>query len=442
MINYIRVFIIFLLSVTGLGAFAQSSATTSSPYSQFGLGDYSDPLLTQNRGMGGIGTALGRTTDGLSVINMVNPASYSNIGLSTIDIGAFANIVSLSRTGFGSETSNNFRLAHIAFGIPVSKHSALSFGILPYTNVGYSYKQTNSVSLNRAPVGIDTTTVEENIYSGDGGLSKAYFGYGHAFGNLSIGANVAYIFGKEKFLRETNYPQLPSVLNSTIENSMSVGGLNYDYGLQYTINVNPTSRVVLGYSGSANSSLSTTNNLIVSHYVLSSDGTHSNALDSTRSDQNGGTLKLPQIHRFGISYTKDLKYLIGADFKMGQWSDLSINGVNAGLQNSQSFAIGGQITPNINSLRSYWAVVDYRLGFNYDNTYVVANGTNIKQYAATIGLGLPIPNQTRTNFYKVNIAAEFGQRGTLNNNLVKENFINIHLGFVINEKWFQKYKFD
>ena len=134
--------------------------------------------------------------------------------------------------------------------------------------------------------------------------------------------------------------------------------------------------------------------------------------------------------------------MIGADFKMGQWSDLRVNGVNSGLQNNQSFAVGGQITPNINSLSSYWAVVDYRLGFNYDNSYVVANGTNIKQYAATIGFGLPIPNQSRTNYYKVNIAAEFGQRGTLNNNLVKEQFINIHLGFVINEKWFQKYKFD
>jgi hypothetical protein len=442
MINYIRVFIILLLSVTGFSALAQSSATTSSPYSQFGIGDYNDPILTQNRGMGGIGTGIGRTTDGLSVINLSNPAAYSYINLTTIDIGAYANMVSLSRTGYTSETSNNFRLNHIAFGIPVSKHSAISFGILPHSNVGYSYRQTNKIAINKAPVGIDTSTVQQSIYSGEGGFSKAYFGYGHNIGNLSFGGNVAYIFGKEKFLRQTEYPQLATALNSAIENSISVGGVSYDYGIQYNIKTSETSRFTLGYSGSSGSNITTTNNFIVSQYLLSSDGTKSTALDSTRYDSNQGTLTLPQMHKFGISYTKDLKYVIGADFKMGQWSGLTINGVNAGLQNNQSFAIGGQITPDINSLRSYWAVVDYRLGFNYDNTYITASGVNIKQYAATIGFGLPIPNQTRTNFYKVNIAAEFGQRGTLDKGLVKENFINIHLGFIINEKWFQKYKFD
>jgi hypothetical protein len=442
MINKVRVFIILLLSVTCYGAFAQTSATTSSPYSQFGLGDYSDPILTQFRGMGSIGTGVARFTDGLSVINIVNPASYSNIGLTTIDIGAFANVVSLSRTGSGSETGNNFRLGHIAFGVPISKHSAISFGLVPYTNVGYSYRQTNTISLNKAPVGIDTTTVLENIYSGEGGLSKAFLGYGFGIGNLSVGANVGYIFGKEKLLRQVNYPQLYTALSSTTENSMSVGGVTYDYGLQYNFKMSETSRITVGYSGSAGTDLTTTNNFVVSHYLNNSDGTTSATLDSTRYDSNEGKLTLPQIHRFGISYVKDLKYMIGADFKMGQWSDLRVNGVNSGLQNNQSFAVGGQITPNINSLSSYWAVVDYRLGFNYDNSYVVANGTNIKQYAATIGFGLPIPNQSRTNYYKVNIAAEFGQRGTLDKSLVKEQFINIHLGFVINEKWFQKYKFD
>jgi hypothetical protein len=35
----------------------------------------------------------------------------------------------------------NFRLSHIAFGIPVSKRSAISFGLMPYSELGYNYKQ-------------------------------------------------------------------------------------------------------------------------------------------------------------------------------------------------------------------------------------------------------------------------------------------------------------
>lgn len=442
MINYIRVFIIFLLSATAFSAFAQNSATTSSPYSQYGLGLYDEPLLPLARGMGGIGTGLSKTPDGLSFINIINPASYSSITLTTIDIGAFANIVSLSRTGFTSQTSSNFRLSHVAFGIPVSRHSAVTFGILPYADLGYNYKQTNTVALNHSPIGVDTSATQESVYSGDGGLSKAYAGYGFSVGNFSFGGNVAYIFGKENQYRQVQYPDLPGVLNTNVQNSVSVGGLNYDYGVQYNLKLGETRRITFGYSGSAGSKINSANSFIVSHYTLNADGTQNLVTDSTTYTNTQGTLTLPQIHRFGITYEKDLKYLIGADFKIGQWSNLNINGVNAGLQNNQSFAIGGQITPNINSLSSYWAVVDYRLGFNYDNTYINVNNTNIKQYALTFGLGLPIPNTSRTNYYKVNFSAELGRRGSLNNSLVQENYINLHLGFTINEKWFQKYKFD
>jgi hypothetical protein len=126
---------------------------------------------------------------------------------------------------------------------------------------------------------------------------------------------------------------------------------------------------------------------------------------------------------------------------MGKWSDLSVDGVNKGLKNSNTFSLGGQITPNANALKNYLAVMDYRFGLLYDNTYITVANTDIKRYAATFGLGLPLKNE-RTTFYKINFATEIGRRGTLNNNLVKENYVNFTLGFTVNDKWFQRYKFD
>jgi hypothetical protein len=445
MTNYIKVFIIFLLSATAFGAFAQTSstATSSSPYSKFGLGDYTESLLPQNMAMGGIGVAVRKPT-GYNDINIINPASYSSISLTTIDVGAAIDFTSLKTSTVGAQTSSNFSLSHLAFAIPVSKHSALSFGLIPYANLGYNYRQQTTVPLNRsASGGIDTSATVNNIYSGDGGLSKAFIGYGFGLGpNLSLGFNMSYIFGNEKQFSSTEFPDNPSAINSHIENSMSVGGINFDYGLQYNIKVSETRRFTLGYSGSAGSTLNTTNNYIVSQYFFDSNGNPDVARDSLINTQTSGKIKLPMINRFGIAYQHDGKFMIGADYKTGQWSDLSISGVNAGLQNNQSFAIGGQITPNIDALSNYWAVVDYRMGFNYDKTYIDVNGTNIKQYGASFGLGLPIPNERRTSFYKVNIAAEVGRRGTLDNSLVQETYFNLHLGFTINDKWFQKYKFD
>lgn len=441
MIKYVKLFIIFLLSATAFGAFAQT--TTSSPYSRFGLGDFDESLLPQQRGMGGIGVAT-RKPSGFNDINVLNPASYSSINLTTIDIGAYAGISSLSTSLIGAQTSSNFRLSHVAFAIPVSKHSALSFGLLPYANMGYSYRQQSKMQLNRAASGgIDTSVTMNNTYTGEGGLSKAYLGYGFGLGeNLNLGFNVNYIFGNESQNRATEFPDVPTALNTKIENTLSVGGINFDFGAQYNIKVSETRRFTIGYSGSSSSQLSSTQKYIVSQYLLATDGTPDIARDSLVNTNASGKVNLPLIHRFGISYQKDGKYMIGADFKMGQWSDLSILGVNQGLQNSQSFAVGGQFTPNIDAISSYLAVCDYRFGLKYDKTSINTNATDIKQYAATIGLGLPIPNERRTSFYKVNISAEIGRRGTLENSLVRENFYNFHIGFTINDKWFQKYKFD
>src|SRR3546814_4352854 len=66
------------------------------------------------------------------------------------------------------QTTSNFALDHINFAIPVSQKSAFSFGILPYSSVGYRYS---------VPGSLDTISVN-NAYSGEGGISKAYLGYG------------------------------------------------------------------------------------------------------------------------------------------------------------------------------------------------------------------------------------------------------------------------
>jgi hypothetical protein len=442
MIKYTRFFITLILAVTAIGAMAQSTATTSSPYSKFGLGDIVPAALPQSIGMGGIGTAINRIS-GYNNINVLNPASYGAITFTTIDAGIYSNIVSLNQTGQASATNTNFRLSHVAFAIPVSKRSALSFGLLPYSEMGYNYKQTLSKGFGTGSPA-DTNAVNY-IYNGDGGLSKAYLGYGFGLGkHLLLGANVAYIFGNLQQYSSTEIPTLYGTLNSRVEQSNAVGGLTYDYGVQYSFDFGDQKQkhLILGYSASANSRITTTSTYIVSHYTYDASGNQNLAIDSVINRQGAKSkIQLPQINHFGISFQNDMKFLIGADYTMGKWSDLTISGANAGFQDSKTLNVGGQFTPNVNALHNYFARTDYRLGFIYDQTYLNLNNTNIKRYAVTVGLGLPLaPNNL--SFYKVNFSAEIGQRGTLTNGLVKENYVNLHLGFTLNDKWFQRYKFE
>ncbi|MES2377308.1 MAG: hypothetical protein V4553_12045 [Bacteroidota bacterium] len=445
MIKYTKLFIIFLLAAIAFQARAQSTANTSSPYSQYGIGDLTPLILPQNQAMGGISTGT-NIINRYSSINPQNPASYGAIAFTTIDAGLFGSTVSLSQTGQSTQKNSNFRLSHLAFAIPVSHASALSFGLLPYSQVGYNYTKTFKGFGTGSPV--DTNLVN-NIYSGEGGLSKAYLGYGFTIArNLLLGANVSYIFGDIKHYQQVEMPELFGSLSTKVERDNTVGGVSYDYGAQYIWDLSLTRHVTFGYSGSARSQLNSKTSYLVSHYTFDSNGNRSTDIDSTINQQNTpGKLVLPQIHHFGISYQQDLKFLVGADYSVGNWSQLSIGGTNQGMANTSSFNIGGQYTPNINALGNYLATVDYRFGIMLENTYYnVANpsgggSTNIKSKAVTVGVGMPLRG-TLTSFYKMNLTAEFGQRGTLNNGLVKENYINFRLGFTLNDKWFQRYKFD
>jgi hypothetical protein len=443
MIKFTRLLFTFLFAVIVLNASAQSTATTSSPYSRYGIGDVSDQLLPQNIGMGGISTAT-NIIGGYNSINVLNPAAYGKINLTTIDIGGAADIITLGKNGYADQRNTSARLSHLLFAFPVSKSSALSFGLLPYSQVGYSYKQTYTrVNPNTASPA-DTNAVAVTS-SGEGGLSKAYLGYGVTlFKHLSIGANFSYIFGSIKNDQSTEVPGLYGVLNSRSELDDHIKGANFDYGAQYTVDFSESKRMILGYSGSAGSKLNVTTNYIVSQYTRDATGNENNAADSLVNQQNqSGKIQLPQINRFGISFVNEGKFMVGADYTMGKWSNLSIAGTNAGLQDSKMFNVGGQWTPNINALNNFFALIDYRLGFLYETTYLNVNTVSIKRYAATFGLGIPLPHDRASSaFYKINFSAEVGQRGQLRNQLVKENYINLHLGFLLNDRWFQRFKFE
>ena len=382
--------------------------------------------------MGGISTAINRIS-GYNTVNILNPASYSFINLTTIDVGVYGNVSTLKQGNVTGQSNGNFRLSHFNFAAPVSKHSALSFGLVPYSELGYNYRNSGT---------IDTNTVNY-IYSGDGGLSKAYAGYGFGIGrHISFGGNVSYIFGNLRKFRSTEIPDLSGAINTRTERSNSVGGVSFDYGTQVNFDFSETKHLVFGYSGSAGNSLNSKVTNVVSQYLFTSDGSESSAIDTVSNQViTNGKIKLPLMHHIGVSFQKDGKFLIGADYSMGNWSKAVIPGETSVLQNSQSFNIGGQITPNNNSLHSYLALVDYRLGARYEKTNIRVSNTDIKEYALSFGLGLPLPRNGGA-FYKINLAGEYGQRGTLNNNLIKENFITIHVGFTLNDTWFNRYKFD
>ncbi|MEO5911375.1 MAG: hypothetical protein ABIP95_10835 [Pelobium sp.] len=426
--KYILGFAFLLLLALNVNA----QSTTNSPYSKFGIGNLKGSYLPQFRAIGNLAYGIS-TIGGYQNINVSNPASYSQIRLTVFDVGASANLQSLNK-GSLSERGFNSSLSHLTFAVPITKKSGLSIGLLPYSNLGYEFTNTTTV---------DTFKVNQ-VYSGEGGLSKAYLGYGIGIGkHLSLGVNMSYIFGNLKESRSTEFNQYYfGFLNSRTTENNSVGGLYFDLGAQYIAFINKKTRLTIGYTGGAEKKLNSTINSLSTRYQVNTQNDTELTADTTLFKNDvSGKLILPTNHNFGFSIERLNKWLIGADVRLANWSQFRNSGVNPNLNNTFGFSVGGQITPNINAVTNYLKLIDYRAGFSYDKTYLNINNTDIDVKSLNFGLGFPLIS-ARSAFYKINFTTELGKRGTLENNLVKENFVNFHLGFTINDRWFQKYKYD
>lgn len=421
-----------------VGFGVQAQVTVQSPYSKFGIGNVKGTLTPQWRAMGGITTAVGKNSF-FNNINAANPASFALTDATAIDIGAAVNFNEIKNQRI-SETSFNGALSHVAFSFRTGKRAGLSFGVLPYSELGYDFSSTGKIGTTP-----DNQRDVNYLYSGEGGLTKAYLGYGIGIGDyFRIGANAEYLFGNLSDTRSTQFIDDPGAMASKIQDKNSIGGFTFAYGAQYDFRLDNRTSLTIGYSGNSSNKLNSKKTSYVTQYTLAPNGEENAAIDTLFSTENADThLKMPLMHSVGIVYQKYDKWLIGADYRMGKWSALSMDRVNQNLQDTYGFSLGGQITPDASSVNNYFKRVEYRLGFSYDKTYIQMNNRDVKQMAVTFGMGLPLSSFTRGTFYKANLALELGQRGSISNGLLQERYFNIHLGFTLNDgSWGQRYKLD
>ena len=80
----------------------------------------------------------------------------------------------------------------------------------------------------------------------------------------------------------------------------------------------------------------------------------------------------------------------------------------------------------------------YRAGARYNQTYLKINGKPINEFGISFGMGLPLPRSLTT----VDLSIELGRRGTMNENLIRETFVNFTLGISIYERWFVKSRYN
>ena len=390
--------------------FAQTG--TMSPYSGYGYGLLNDNASATQRSMGGIGYAMNSGRQ----INVMNPASYARIDSLTFlfDMGIDLSnmwITEKNSNGNLSETNSSGGLDYVTLQFPLSKRIGMSAGILPYSTVGYGF--ANEI---------------ENGYtsrSGSGSINKAYLGMGcKLFAGLSIGINVSYLFGNVIY---DTYAVTDGGSTSLYERKLQVRDYQLEGGLQYTLG--------FGYNRLTLGAVYTDGKKVLGRmYTYAHDVDADSKMFEVGNEKLDDKYELPSTYGFGLNYQWRNNLMIEADFTYQPWAEVKYNGLTNQFDDRYKIAAGAQYQPAARG--SYLRRVQYRAGVFYDRDYIMVRDNNVREYGATIGLGLPIPNFKTV----VNLGVGWLHRQTYPTAMITEDYINITIGVNFNEMWFRKSK--
>lgn len=408
------------VAVAAISGFAHADVNT--PYSMYGYGVIGDRATSMQRQMGGIGYAMqsGRQ------INVMNPASYASIDSLTFlwDMGANLSM-QWSKDDSGKSHGFGGGLDYVTMQFPLSKHMGMSIGMVPVSQVGYSFG--------------DDIKYGARSNQGSGGINEAYAGVSGKIGGFSIGVNVSYDFGT---IQNDVYASPTSGSQSLFEQIMQIRDWNVVAGLQYKQPLNKYNSLTLGATYSPKKSYH--GNTWLTLQDLSSDNIPDTIAFSGMKDKYYS----PQTIGVGIAYRHERVHsiLIEADFTWQQWSKAPFSSlydavgqeVFEGMRFSdrRKFAIGGEYAHNVRG--SYLERMPFRLGAFYTHDYLRISGNTMKEYGVSLGTGFAAPRGKTM----INLGLEWRHRQTSPVNMLSENYFNIMLGVNFNEVWFFKRKIN
>ena len=417
-----------MMAATVSGAWAQGG--TKSPYSQFGLGVLSDYSQSMSRGMNGVGYGLHQGNQ----VNTLNPASYADVDSLTMlfDMGLTGQTTNYKEGGV-SRNASNASFEYVAASFRAWKNIGVSFGVLPFTNVGYDYKTTSRNS---------TTGSMSEQYTGSGGLHQVYLGVGARLAKpLSVGVNAAYLWGS---IDRSVVPSASSASNTlTKKYSTTINSYKLDFGVQWEQRLNSRDQLTVGAVVGLGHQLK--NDAEMRIIKLNSASSKTDTALFNVSD----AMALPMSYGVGLAYKHAGKLTLAADFTLDKWGGVDIPGYADGsykklsgqLKDRQKLTAGVDFVPNPNpNSRKYLNFVHYRFGVGYATPYYNINGQDgPKELSASIGVALPIIN-SYNNRSVLNISGQWVHSKA--DGFITENTFRLNIGITFNERWFMKWKVD
>jgi len=414
---------------------------TSSPYSFYGIGTLKFKGTVENKSMGGLSIY----TDSIHS-NLRNPAAYVGPNMNSLGFNGESRPVKFAVAGShnslnlkansGEANTSATTFDYLTLSFPMGKFG-VGFGLLPYTSVGYKLERVQD----------DIVT---NRYRGEGGLNKTFLGLGYKITDeLSIGVDVSYNFGNVKnSVIEFVYDSegTPLQYQSRENNRSDLSGLNYNIGLSFRKMLNEKLELMTGLTYSPESTLTSNNSRSYSTIVISSLSGQEFEVNTLEADLKADNLEttdltLPSRFSVGAGIGQPRIWFLGAEYtyqNTKKFSNPIFSVDNTTFVNASNISVGGFLVPDYDSFSKYWKRMTYRAGLHFENTGLEINNETINEFGISFGVGLPVGNF----FSNANLGFEIGKRGTTNQNLIQENFFNVNISLSLNDRWFQKRKYN
>jgi hypothetical protein len=402
--------------------------TSSSIYSALGIGEYNSSGLTHNQGMGGLGISYATGWHA----NVVNPALTTRNTIFNFQAAFNYKRINVNN---GTETSSvdGGGLSYLALSMPFKpgKFTA-GMGLGQITSINYRLQVETPVN--------NSDLKASNSLEGDGGISEAYINFGYLLAkNLSIGVHGSYLFGSSI---RTNQLLIFDQKNVEVGRAseyyerLTVADVGFKAGIHYLLKTSAKSNIHLG---ATYQKLGNVNGTAFAKLASIGQASRPNSDGDLIANNEKGSIYIPNRYGFGISFEKTNKFVVGLE---GQYQDFAdyrnFFGDQLTLQANKKVGLGVQFVPDFQSFDNLLKRATYRVGLEWNQTPYLINQTTINDIGINFGSSIPVNTLSLLNF-----AIKAGQRGTLDNGLIREAYVNFTFGFSLNDNsWFYKRTFE
>lgn len=420
----------FVIPLIAAGYLLNAQTIGNSPYAAFGIGDVKYDNTTDISAMGGISTAY--IWDFNNSFNFSNPAANKNLELTTLKIeGSNENNFFKSNQDNMSVTKHSTYLSNVTIAFPISSKVKFGMGYQPYSSKKYTVLTNETLA---------SGSTQASLYRGDGTISTVQAAISYQITpEFALGLRSNFFFGNLYDINELTFSD--AELINGYETKNKVKTFNFTLGTAYQKKLQNDKKLTLGatYTLGATGMMETKYTNSTYYYTAGETKNNISIIDEKYSEDKN---LIPMEFSLGAGYGKDGKWFLGTqvDYKKGE--TIQFLGQPFVNENSYKVSAGGWYLPNYNNFRNYFSRVTYRYGAYYEKGNLAFNGTNVNQFAITGGMSFPFENRSGSRMSGIDLGIELGKRGTLDNNLIRQNFINLKIGINFADKWFIKRLYD